>query len=416
VAFRRFRYRFYPTPEQEHLLRRTIGCCRLVYNKALSERTEAWVKGKKSLGYAEQARRLTQWKKLPELDFLNDVSCVPLQQTLRHLQIAYAGFFKKKTLYPKFKRKSEGGNASFTTSGGFWFIDGKLTLAKMREPLDIRWSRPIPEGAKPSIVTASLDAADRWHVSILCEDKSIKPLPKLKTAVGIDLGVLTLATLSTGEKIPNPNFEKILLPRQRKLARRFSRKQKGSKNYDKARIKLARLKARIADQRRDYLHQVSTKIVRENQVIVVEDLSVENLRRNKTLSRSISDVGWGMFLRNLEYKSRWYGRTFVKVDRFFPSSKTCSSCGFVLDKIPLSVRNWACPTCGEKHDRDVNAARNLLAAGLAVTICGPDVSQRILRDTLQSGVKQKNSSVKKGTPSPTEESQEMLLDTVRSVP
>jgi putative transposase len=203
VALRAFRYRFYPSPEQESLLRRTLGCVRLVYNRALHERSEAWSKDRTSIGYAAQDRALTGWKKLPDLSFLNEVSCVPLQQALRHLQKAFGNFFAKRAAYPSFKRKGSGGSATYTKSAFRW--DGQaLTLAKMSAPLDVRWSRPLPRGATPSTATVSLDAAGRWHVSILCEDKSVKPLPKATAAVGIDLGVTSLVTLSTGEKIPNP--------------------------------------------------------------------------------------------------------------------------------------------------------------------------------------------------------------------
>lgn len=401
-VLRGFLYRFYPTAEQEALLRRTLGCVRLVYNKALHERSEAWTGAKKSISYAAQSRALTEWKKTADLAFLNEVSSVPLQQALRHLQSAYLAFFSKRTRYPSFKRKSRGGSAEFSRSA-FRFEDGALTLAKMGEPLDVRWSRPLPAGAQPSTVTVSLDAAGRWHVSLLCEDKSIKPLPKITTAVGIDLGLTTLVTLSTGEKVSNPKHDALELARKRVLSRRLARKTKGSKNRYKAGLKLAQLHARVADRRRDHLHKLSTRLVRENQAIVVEDLNVRGMVKLRPLSRAISDAGWSEFVRQLEYKAEWRGRTFVKVDRFFPSSKACSCCGLILDSIPLSVRHWTCPGCKAEHDRDVNAARNILAAGLAVArdgeVCGSDVSQRILRNAVQSELKQKNSRAISGIPS-----------------
>ncbi len=402
VALRGFRYRFYPTAEQGFLLRRTLGCVRLVYNKALHARAEAWTSGKRSLTYVNQSSALTVWKKSPELTFLNDVSSVPLQQSLRHLQKAYSNFFAKRARYPKFKRKHSGGSAEFSKSG-FQFNDGQLTLAKMSEPLDVRWSRPIPEGSDPSTVTVSLDAAGRWHVSLLCEDRTVKPLPKLNTAVGIDLGISALATLSTGEKISNPKHDQREASRKRLLSRSLSRKVKGSKNRDKARQQLARLHARIADRRRDYLQKLSTRLVRENQVIVVEDLNVAGMVKNHCLARVISDAAWRMLLSFLAYKCEWYGRSLVKVDRFFPSSKTCSKCGFVVEQLPLDVRHWTCPACKAEHDRDINAAHNILAAGLAVAregeVCGPDVSQRILLNAMQSGMKQKNLRAISGIPS-----------------
>ena len=402
--FRGFRYRFYPTPEQEILLRRTLGCARLVYNKALAARSEAWTTGKKTIGYAKQSGDLTAWKKTPELAFLNDVSSVPLQQILRHLQTAYARFFKKVSKYPSFKKKAHGGSAGFTKSG-FRFEGGQLTLAKMDAPLDIRWSRHLPEGAQPSTVTVSLDAAGRWHVSLLCDDPSIKPLPRLKTVVGIDMGITALATFSTGEKITNARHDAKELSRKKLLSHRLAKKQKGSKNRLKAQMKLARLHARVADRRRDHLHKLSTRLVRENQVIVVEDLNVSGMVKNHKLARVISDASWRMLFTFLAYKSEWRGRTFLKVDRFFPSSKTCHCCGHVVEKLPLDVRVWTCPNplCGAVHDRDENAAINILAAGLAVArdseVCGPDVSQCILRSMLQSGMKQKTQGATPGIPS-----------------
>ena len=395
MPLRGFKYRFYPTAEQEVLLRRTIGCCRLVYNRALHERSEAWTSGKKSIGYAAQSTALTGWKKEPELAFLNEVSSVPVQQTLRHLQTAYSNFFAKRAKYPSFKKKRAGGSAEFTRSG-FRFAAGKLTLAKMEAPLDIRWSRPLPEGAEPSSASVSLDAAQRWHVSLLCEDKAVKHLPKLKTAVGIDLGINALATLSTGEKVPNLKHDARELKRKRQLSRSLARKQKGSRNRNKARIKLARLHAKVADRRHDQMQKLSTRLVRENQVIVVEDLNVAGMVRNHCLARVISDAAWRMLLTFLAYKCAWYGRELIKVDRFYPSSKTCSACGHVVEQLPLDVRNWTCPACQVQHDRDENAARNILAAGLAVSVSGPGVSHRILRGAVQSGLKEKCSVVKPG--------------------
>ena len=398
---RGFRYRFYPTAEQETLLRRTLGCARLVYNRALHDRTEAWTSGKKSIGYAAQSRNLTAWKKTTELSFLNEVSSVPLQQTLRNLQTAYGNFFAKRSKYPGFKRKHSGGSAEFTRSG-FRFVDGQLTLAKMSTPLDIRWSRPLPSGADPSSATVSLDASGRWHVSLLCEDKSIRKLPASANAVGIDVGITSLVTLSTGEKIVNPRYDSKELARKRVLSRRLAHKTKGSNNRHKARLKLARLHARVADRRRDHLQKLSTRIVRENQAIVVEDLNVRGMVKNRCLSRAISDAGWSELVRQLAYKSEWYGRTLVKVDRFFPSSKTCGACGHVVEKLPLDIRTWTCPACKAEHDRDVNAARNILTAGLAVArkgeVCGPAVSQRVLRNAVRAGLKQKNSGAISGIP------------------
>ena len=396
VAQRGFHFRAYPLEDQADLLRRTFGCSRFVYNKALAERRDAWMKHKKTVGYLATSRMLTAWKKQSDLAFLNQVSCVPLQQALRHLQTAYTKFFEKRAAYPAFKRKGHGGSVEFTRRAFRWDAKAQtLTLAKMAKPLPIRWSRPLPAGVEPSTVTVSLDAAGRWHVSLLCEDASIQPLPEIESSIGIDVGVATLATLSTAEKIPNGRQDERLMKRRKRLSRSLSRKKKGSKNWHKDRLKLARNHARAADRRMDDTHKLSTRLVRENQVIVVEDLSLQNMARNRRLARVLYDAGLGELIRQLAYKSAWYGRYFLKIDRFYPSSKRCSCCGHVLDRLPLGVRHWTCPACAAEHDRDVNAARNILAAGLAVTACGPDVRQRILQTMLQLGLKQESASVTK---------------------
>lgn len=231
----------------------------------------------------------------------------------------------------------------------------------MAEPLDIVWSRPLPDGARPTTVTVSQDAAGRWFASLLREDPTVRPLPATDTAVGIDVGLDHLLTLSTGEKITNPRHERRDRTRLAKAQRAYSRKQKGSANRTKARLKVARIHARIADRRQDYLHKLTTRLVRENQAVVIEDLAVQNMLKNRRLSRAISGAAWHQFRRVLEYKARWYGREVITVDRWFPSSKLCSHCGTKQTTMPLDIRNWTC-VCGTSHDRDVNAAKNLPAA------------------------------------------------------
>jgi putative transposase len=315
---------------------------------------------------------LTEWKRGDDLAFLAEVSCVPLQQALRHLQGAFAAFWEKRAAYPKFKsRKKSRASAEYTRSAFRW-RDGNLWLAKMTAPLDIRWSRPLPEGAEPSTVTVSRDPAARWFVSLLCECP-VEPHPQCDSVVGIDAGITSLLTLSTGEKITNPRHERRDRARLTLAQQRLSRKAKGSANRAKARMRVARVHGRIADRRRDFLHQLTTRLVRDNQAVVIEDLSVANMVRNHSLARAISDAAWGDLRGMLEYKCDWYGRDLVVVDRFYPSSKTCSACGHVAASLPLNVRVWDCPSCGARHDRDVNAARNVLAAGLAVTACGGGV-------------------------------------------
>ncbi|MGB3237683.1 MAG: RNA-guided endonuclease TnpB family protein [Geitlerinemataceae cyanobacterium] len=385
-----FRYRFYPTPEQENLLRRTMGCTRLVYNRALAYRTRTWYEDQKRVGYGETSAMLTQWKKEEELSFLSEVSCVPLQQGLRHLQKAFTNFFAGRAAYPKFKKKRNGGSAEFTKSA-FKFKDAQVYLAKCAEPLPIRWSRPLPNGTVPSTITVKLSPSGRWTVSLLVEVQ-IAPLPKSTKKVGIDLGITSLVALSDGTKIANPSTFKVKSAQLTKAQKALSRKLKGSKNREKARLKVAKVYQEISDTRIDFLHKLTTQLVRENQTITVEDLAVKNMVKNHKLARAISDASWGELVRQLEYKCDWYGRELVKIDRWFPSSKRCSNCGYVVEKMPLDIRQWKCPSCGITHDRDVNASVNILAAGLAVSVCGATVRPEQSKSVRAGALKQKPKS------------------------
>ncbi|KPI18880.1 transposase IS891/IS1136/IS1341 family, partial [Actinobacteria bacterium OK006] len=265
---RAYRYRFYPTDAQAAELSRTFGCVRKVYNMALAARTQAWARQER-VSYNQTSAMLTAWKKTEELAYLNEVSSVPLQQALRHLHMAFTHFFGKRAKYPRFKsRKKSRRSAEYTTSA-FRFRDGALTLAKMTGPLAIVWSRPLPEGMAPSTVTVSQDAAGRWFVSLLCEDPGVQPLPANGDAVGIDAGLEHLLTLSTGEKIANPRHERRDRAALARQQRRLAKKEKGSANRARARLKVAKIHARIADRRRDTLHKITTRLVRENQTIVI---------------------------------------------------------------------------------------------------------------------------------------------------
>lgn len=368
---RAFKYRFYPTTDQSELLIRTFGSVRYVYNRALAERSRAWTQEQRRVTYVDTAKMLTAWKQEPETAWLSEVSNVPLQQGLRHLQTAYAAFWGKRARYPRFKSKHKSRPSATFMGNAFSWCDGRLTLAKMPEPLAIVWSRPLPDGAKPSSVTVSRDRAGRWHVSILCED-TVTDGPTTDSTVGVDAGITSLVTLSTGEKVTNPKFEKRDRARLRRAQQNVNRKVKGSANRAKAKARVAKIHARIADRRRDVLHKLSTRIIRENQTVIIEDLSVRNMVRNHSLARSISDASWSELRRMLEYKADWYGRTVVAIDRFYPSSKTCSTCGRITERLPLNVREWTC-LCGAVHDRDVNAAKVIHAAGLAVSAHGDGV-------------------------------------------
>ncbi len=388
---RAFKYRFYPTLEQESLLRRTLGCVRLVYNRALAVRTLAWYQRQERVGYNQSSAMLTQWKREEELSFLNEVSSVPLQQELRHLQTAFSNFFAGRAKYPNFKKKRNGGSAEFTKAA-FRYRDGQIYLAKYDEPLPIRWSRQLPQGVEPSTITIKLEASGRWTVSLLVDDPALKPLPYTDKAIGIDAGITSLITTSNGEKIANPKHWGRYHKRLRKAQKALSRKQKGSRNRDKAQSQVAKIHTQIRDARQDFLHKLTFALVRENQTIVAEPLAVKNMVKNRLLARSISDAGWSEMIRQLAYKALWYGRTFVQLDRWFPGSKTCSCCGHVVKKLPLNIRQWDCPKCNTRHDRDVNAALNHLAAGLAVLVCGATVRPQESKSPKAGAMKQKPKS------------------------
>jgi putative transposase len=387
-----YRYRFYPTTEQESLLRRTMGCVRLVYNKALDARTSGWYERSERIDFVQTSAMLTDWKKQEDLDFLNDVSSVPLQQGLRNLQKAFTNFWAGRAKYPNFKKKHSGGSAEFTKAAFRW-RDGQVFLAKCTEALPIRWSRDLPEGCEPSTITIKLEASGRWFASLLV-DTDIAQLPKSDKQIGLDAGITSLIATSNGDKITNPKHFKQLRKKLKRVQKALSRKQKGSNNRYKARLKVAKVHAQITDARKDFLHKLTTQLVRENQTIVVEDLAIKNMVKNHKLSGAISDASWGELIRQLAYKCEWYGRELIKIDRWFPSSKRCGNCGHIVDKLPLNIREWECPKCKTAHDRDLNAACNILAAGLAVSVCGANVrpdresSKGQLRET-RKGKKQK---------------------------
>ena len=395
-----YRYRFYPTTEQESLLRRTMGCVRLVYNKALDARTCGWYERNERIDFVQTSSMLTDWKKQEDLDFLNDVSSVPLQQGLRNLQKAFANFWAGRAKYPNFKKKHNGGSAEFTKAAFRW-RDGQVFLAKCTEALPIRWSRDLPEGCEPSTITIKLEASGRWFASLLV-DTDIAQLPKSDKQIGLDVGITSLIATSNGDKIANPKHFKQLRKKLKRVQKALSRKQKGSKNRHKARSKVAKVHAQITDARKDFLHKLTTQLVRENQTIVVEDLAIKNMVKNHKLALAISDASWGELIRQLAYKCEWYGRELIKIDRWFPSSKRCGNCGHIVGSLPggrgtrpaLNIREWECPKCGANHDRDVNAANNILAAGLAVSVCGANIrpdresSKGQLRET-RKGKKQK---------------------------
>jgi putative transposase len=365
-----YKYRVYPTKEQVGEMSQLFGHTRFVYNYFLRIRQDAWYNNQEKINYHDTSALLTQLKKEPDFLWLKDVSSVPLQQALRHLHTGFLNFWSGKAKHPTFKKKTRKQSATFAASAFKW-SDGKLTVGKITGVIDIRLSRKF-EG-KPSTVTLSKDSYGRYFVSLLVEEYiALKPV--IKKTIGIDLGISNVVITSDGFKFGSPKFtrkyEKKLAKKQRILAK----KKKGSKNKEKARLAVAKVHAKITDSRMDFTHKLTTQLINENQVICVETLAVKNMVKNKYLSKSIHDSGWGELLRQLEYKAKWYGRTLVGIDRWYPSSKRCSDCGYTMDKMPLNVRVWQCPECKSEHCRDINAARNIKAEGLSVLAFGESVS------------------------------------------
>ncbi|TMR89710.1 RNA-guided endonuclease InsQ/TnpB family protein [Nonomuraea basaltis] len=393
-----YKCRAYPSPEQAAVLNRTFGCVRVVWNQTLAWRHQRWHQERVSTNVPQANAFLTQLKRSEEFAWLNEVSSVPLQQVLRTQQRAYANFFAGRARYPRFKSRNGRQSAEYTRSGFRW-RDGRLFLAKTDAPLEFVWSWPEvdPASIDPSTVTVSRDPCGRWHVSFAVEVGDPDQAPATGAVVGVDLGVKDFAVTSGGDKIANPRK---LAKRECNLARyqrRMARKQRGSNNRKKAKAKVARAHRKVRASRADFLHKTSTRLVRDHDVIVIEDLNINGMVRNRSLAKAISDSGWGAFRRMLEYKTAKYGRHLIVIDRWYPSSKTCSACGHLLAELSLSTRHWTCPGCGTRHDRDVNAAKNILAAGLAVSACGGDV-RHSESSRVQSPVKQEPQPVKVGIP------------------
>ncbi|MGV9904773.1 RNA-guided endonuclease InsQ/TnpB family protein [Streptomyces sp. NPDC003388] len=383
---RLYRFRFYPTEQQAEQLGRTFGACRWVYNEGLALRAGAWERHRVSVGFAETCRALTGWKRNAETAWLKDVSSTVLQQSLRHLDQAYNRFFKGSGGRPRRKRKGRSPDTAVYVRTGFrWTEDrdrpgtGTVTLAKQSRPLDIRWSRALPAGVVPVRLAVTRDRAGRYFLSALVDER-MAPLPaafvrgsRAPKATGVDVGLASLVTLDDGTRFDHPRLLRRYAEKLARLQRELHKKVRGSRNRGKAKQRIARVHGLLADKRKDMLDKLTTRLVRENQVLVVEDLSVMTLlravrgrgrRRKARLNQAIADASWGELLRQLRYKCGWYGRTLVIVDRFFPSTRRCSACHAMGPRMDVSVREWTCPACGALLDRDVNAAANLRDEGM----------------------------------------------------
>jgi putative transposase len=376
----RYSYRLYPSPGQQQALARAFGCARVVFNDALSARRAAHEAGLPYPADAELSAALTAAKKTPERVWLGEVSAVVLQQALADLNAAYRNFFASlkgerkgcKVAPPRFRSRKDRRQAiRFTANARFKVLDnGRLRLPKVGD-VPVRWSRSLPSA--PSSVTVIMDAAGRYFASFVV-DADPDPLPEVSSEMGIDLGLTHFAVMSDGRKVASPKFLRRAERKLRKAEQALSRKARDSSNRNKARVKVARQHAKVADSRRDWQHKLSTEIIRENQAVYVEDLCVAGLVRTR-LAKSVSDAGWSAFTGMLEYKARRHGRTFARTGRFEPTTQMCSACGVKDGPKPLGVRTWTCAACGTTHDRDVNAAKNIAALGRrdAQNACGGTV-------------------------------------------
>ena len=375
----RYNFRVYPTPGQRTALAQAFGCARVVFNDCIRLRQDSHAAGVKISDGEVQRQATTVAKTTPERSWLADVSNIVLQQACRDARTAYRNWFDsmagkrkgRKLGAPRFRSRKDNRQAIRFTRNGFSLRpNGKLYAAKIGE-LKVAWSRGLP--SEPSSVSIIKDAAGRYFASFVVQLDDA-PLPPVGSEVGIDLGLTTFAVLSDGKTITSPKFFRRAERKLRKAQQELSRKQRGSNNRAKARIKVAKAHAAVRDSRLDWAHKHSTQIIRENQAVYVEDLCVKGLARTR-MAKSVHDAGWAIFTRLLQEKAGRFGRTFAKVDRFFPSSQLCSECGAVDGKKALSIREWTCQ-CGAVHDRDLNAARNILAAGRAerLNACGEPVS------------------------------------------
>ena len=375
-----YKCRAYPAPEQASVLNRTFGCVRVVWNRTLAWRQARYHRDHAGTSYTAASAYLTAMKTSEDLKWLNEVSAVPLQQAIRHQQAAFGNFFVGHARYPRYKSRNGRQSAEYTRSG-FRYRDGRLYLAKVNTPLAFTWSWPDvdPASIDPSTVTVSRDPCGRWYVCFAVNVADPVQLPATGAMAGVDLGIKDFAVTSGGEKIANPRHLERKARNLARYQRRMARCQKGSANRAKARAKVARAHRKVRASRADFLHRTSARLVRDHDLIVIEDLNVKGMVRNRRVAKAISDCGWGTFRRMVEYKAARAGRHLIVIDRWYPSSKTCSSCGHLLAELSLSTRHWTCPSCGTRHDRDINAATNILAAGLAVArgspghACGGDV-------------------------------------------
>jgi putative transposase len=361
MILRTYKFRIYPTKEQEETLVQMFGCSRFVWNYFLNNSKEHYSKTKKHLSFFDNCKLLTLLKQKEETSFLNNANAQSLQASIKNLDKAYKAFFKTKKGFPKFKNKNK--KQSISIPQNLSIKSNQLFVPKLKSGIEIVLHREFKGKIKTS--TISKTKTNKYFVSI-CVEESIEKLPKTDKSVGIDLGIKTFAVLSNGKEIQKQRVSSKLEKKLKTGQKCLSRKQKGSKRKEKQRVKLARLHEKVLNKKQDFMHKESTKLINENQVICLEDLNVKGMLKNRKLAKSIQECSWKSFVFMLEYKAKWYGRTIVFVDRFYPSSKLCNECGWKNEGLKLEDREWVCVGCKTNHKRDLNASKNILKQGLKV--------------------------------------------------
>ncbi len=360
-----YKIRLYPNKEQKILLEKHFGCARFVYNHFLNVRNVEYKTNKVNMSYYDTANELSVLKTNDEFTFLNEVNSQSLQWSLRFLDIAFRNFFRGQTKFPNFKKKSNNQSFKVPVNSTFKLKNNKIIIPKFKEGINFRGKLELDNLVKFNSVNVSKTPSGKYYATLQGEF-NYNPLEQNDNQIGVDLGIKEFLITDNGIKIDNPKYLKKSLKKLKYEQKQLSKKNKGSNNRNKQRILVSLIHEKITNKRMDFLHKLSQKIINENQVICLENLAVKNMIKNHKLAQSISDVSWSKFIEMLKYKSEWNNRQLVQIDRFYPSSKSCSECHYINDNLTLKDREWSCPSCGTNHDRDINAAKNILIQGINI--------------------------------------------------